>query len=231
MDRTQIALEFLWLNDVLDKGEFALLYDTTRRKNPIFPYWQYPRFSLHEISNDECRTEFRFDLNELPRLAAALRIPQRFTCSNRTVASGMEGLCILLKRFAYPNRFSDMIPRFGRCVPELCEITLEVLDFVYLTHGHLIHSLDQPWLHPAKLQEYADAVHEKGSALPNCWGFIDGTVRPICRPGKNQKVLYNGHKRVHAIKFQSVVAANGLIANLYGPVGKALRLLFINMCL
>lgn len=26
-----------------------------------------------------------------------------------------------------------------------------------------------------------------------------------------------GHKRVHAIKFQSVVAPNGLIANLYGP--------------
>ena len=30
--------------------------------------------------------------------------------------------------------------------------------------------------------------------------------------------MYNGHKRVHAIKFQSVVAPNGLIANLYGPV-------------
>ena len=51
------------------------------------------------------------------------------------------------------------------------------------------------------------------------WGFVDGTVRPICHPTKNQKVAYNGHKKVHAIKFQSVVAANGLIANLFGPVG------------
>ena len=32
--------------------------------------------------------------------------------------------------------------------------------------------------------------------------------------------MYNGHKRVHGIKFQSVVAPNGLIANLYRPVGK-----------
>ena len=32
--------------------------------------------------------------------------------------------------------------------------------------------------------------------------------------------IYNGHKRVHAIKFQSVVAPNGLVANLYGPTGK-----------
>ena len=28
----------------------------------------------------------------------------------------------------------------------------------------------------------------------------------------------HGHKRVHALKFQSVVAPNGLIANLFGPV-------------
>ena len=33
-------------------------------------------------------------------------------------------------------------------------------------------------------------------------------------------VCYNGHKRVEALKFQAVVAPNGLIANLYGPVGK-----------
>ena len=52
--------------------------------------------------------------------------------------------------------------------------------------------------------------------LDNCWGFIDGTVRPLCRPGENQRILYNGHK--HAIKFQSVVTHNGLIANMYGPV-------------
>ena len=30
--------------------------------------------------------------------------------------------------------------------------------------------------------------------------------------------MYNGHKNVHAIKLQSVVAPNGLVANLYGPV-------------
>ncbi len=47
-------------------------------------------------------------------------------------------------------------------------------------------------------------------ALENCRGFVDGTVRPICRPGENQCIMYNGHKRVHAIKFQFVVAPNGL---------------------
>ena len=32
--------------------------------------------------------------------------------------------------------------------------------------------------------------------------------------------MYNGHKRVHALKVQSVALPNGLIANLYGRVGK-----------
>ena len=31
-------------------------------------------------------------------------------------------------------------------------------------------------------------------------------------------VLYVGHKKINALKFQSVVAPNGLIANLYGTV-------------
>ena len=44
--------------------------------------------------------------------------------------------------------------------------------------------------------------------------------RPICRPGQNQRSVYNGYKRVHNIKFQSVVLPNGLIGNLAGPYGK-----------
>ena len=43
-----------------------------------------------------------------------------------------------------------------------------------------------------------------------CFGFIDGTVRPISRPGQHQRIVYNGHKRVHSLKFQSVALPNGL---------------------
>lgn len=75
-------------------------------------------------------------------------------------------------------------------------------------------------LSQANLERFAEVVHRKGSPLDNCFGFVDGTVRPVCRPGTlNQRLLYNGHKRVHGIKFQSVVTPNGMIANMYGPVG------------
>ena len=43
-------------------------------------------------------------------------------------------------------------------------------------------------------------------------------MRPISRPNKNQKIFYNRRKKIHAIKIQSVVSPNDLVANLYGVV-------------
>ena len=73
---------------------------------------------------------------------------------------------------------------------------------------------------PDLLQTYSEAIHDKGAALDNCFGFVDGTVRPISKPRVNQRAVYNGQKRVHALKFQSVALPNGLAGHLYGPVGK-----------
>ena len=82
----------------------------------------------------------------------------------------------------------------------------------------LLSSFEQPWLSPEDLVRFANAISRTGAPLDNCWGFIDGIVREVCKPEKKQRVLYNGHHRVHALKFQSVTCPNGLIANLYGPV-------------
>ena len=47
---------------------------------------------------------------------------------------------------------------------------------------------------------------------------MDDTVKQICHPGEMPRTVYNGRKRVHAIKFQAIATPNGLAANLYGPV-------------
>ena len=64
----------------------------------------------------------------------------------------------------------------------------------------------------------ADAIHAKGAALNNTWRFIDGTVLPISQPRIHQRIVYNGHKRQDAVKYQSITTPNGMIANLYGSV-------------
>ena len=202
--------------DIIDDDEFVLLYDAYSSK-PIFPYWKFPRFSVDEWSDVECKTELKFAKKHLPELCECLGIPGKITCVQRTVCGGMEGLCILLKRLAYPCRYTDMVPRFGRNPTELCLIFNTMIDFIYDNHNHRLRSWDQFFLQPNQLYSYAEAVHRLGAPLGNCFGFIDGTVRGIARPQENQRVMYNGHKRIHSIKFQSVVIPNGLIANLHGP--------------
>ena len=127
---------------------------------------------------------------------------------------------MLLKRLAYPCRYSDLIYRFGRPVPVLCMITNKVIEYIYDTHHNKITNWNNGILNPVALQMYADAITAKGAALDNCFGFIDGTIGAISKPGEPQRVMYNGHKRIHGIKFQSVTLLNGLIGNMYGPVGK-----------
>jgi len=76
----------------------------------------------------QSRSEFRVKKNELPILADAVGIPAVFYCPQRSVCGGMQGLCMVLERLAYPCRYSDMIARFGRSVPELSILTNVVID-------------------------------------------------------------------------------------------------------
>lgn len=205
-------------DDLINDEELLLLYDIQKSKNLCFPYWKYDRFDLGKMENDECKAEFRFEKEDIVVLRNIFQLPNRFICYNGTNVCSLEALCIFLKRFAYPCRYLDMISRFGRSVPELCIITNHTMNFIFDRWGFLLSSMNQQWLSSANLQLFADIVSEKGAPLENCWGFVDGTVRPICRPSQNQRILYNGHKRIHSIKFQSVVTPNGMIANLFGPV-------------
>ena len=148
-------------------------------KNPLFPYDNYEEFSLDKFSKEECIAEFCVEKNDLAILADSLGIPFVFRCSQSSVFGGMEGLCMLLKRLAYPCRYSDMIPRFGIPVPEMSMMTNVVLDWIYNKHGHHLTDFNQPFLSRASLRTYADTIHQKGAAFDNCLGFIDGTVRPI----------------------------------------------------
>ena len=172
-----------------------------------FPCQSWADYYLDFPLESAVRLPSPFSLLKVPN---HLRIPDNFYCQQRSVSDGIEGLCMLLRRLSYPCWYGDMLPRFTR------------LKYGN-KHGSWLY-LRYPWaqnhtvMSPAQLQVYTNAVSAKGSPLENCFGFIDGKFRPICRPRENQRVVYNGHKRVHALKFQSVTLPNGIIGNMYGPV-------------
>ena len=137
-----------YFDDLLDDEEFVLFYDLNRTRNPPFPYWKYDPFDLNQMTEAECKAEFRVEKQDIPTLAEALQIPERFTCPQGTVVDGIEGSCMLLKRFAYPCRYSDMISRFGRPVPESSMITTTVMDYVYDVHGSGVTTMSSDWENP-----------------------------------------------------------------------------------
>ena len=97
-------------------------------------------------------------------------------------------------------------------------VFIQTVDFIDTNWGHLLEYFNQGWLSHLCLQTFSDCIYRTGTALDNMWGFLDGTVRPICRPKVLLCVLHNGHKRFYALKFQSVTTPSGMIANLYGSV-------------
>ena len=133
----------------------------------------------------------------------------------------MEDLCMLFKRVAYPCRLSDMIPRFGRPVSVISLITNDISDYIIDVYGHLITQWNQDLLNHGASQRYANAMSGHGAPLDKCFGFVDGTARPFSKVWQiNVIIVYIGHKRVHALKFQSLSLPNGLIGNLYEPAGE-----------
>ena len=213
----QNAIVCSYVEDLLSDEEFLILYNEFQPKNLEYPYWEYDPFSLDVLTSDECESHLRLQKDDILNVAERLQLPDRFVCPQGTCCGREEGLCLLPKRLAYPCRFFDLVSTFGRPVPELCMIANTVENCVFDNHGFRLLSWNQPFLSPVCLSVYAAAMAHKGSPLLNCFGFIDRTVRPICRPRTNQNIVYNGHKRVHALKFQAVAILNGL-TNLFGPI-------------
>ncbi|GMF34172.1 unnamed protein product [Phytophthora fragariaefolia] len=109
-----------------------------------------------------------------------------------------------------------MAGMFGRAPSTLCHIFYYVVefldkkleDFLFLDTSRITNNMAR----------YCAAIAAKApETIAGLWGFIDGTIHPICRLCQGQQAMYNGHKRVHPLKFQTVVTPDCLISYLFGP--------------
>lgn len=94
------------------------------------------------------------------------------------------------------------------------------MDKFVAARGHLLLSpVPQAYMQDREMR-FSKAINDKGAALDNCIGFIDGTVVGVARPKgyMQQMVVYNGHKRKHALKYQAINTPDGMILHAHGPV-------------
>ena len=104
-------------SSVINAEELLLLNDINSSKNPDFLYWSYKNFDFNNMSDDECKSEFRFLRNDIDRLINVCQLPREFLCYNGLRVFSVEALCIFLKRFVYPCRQLDVMSCFARPVP------------------------------------------------------------------------------------------------------------------
>ena len=100
------------------------------------------------------RMNFAF-IGNFQHISDVLEIPNEIKCYNGLKVDASEALCILLKRFAYPCRYADLVCRFGRPIPSISIIANYMLSFMYNRWNRLLTSFEQDWLAFAKLQQHA----------------------------------------------------------------------------
>ena len=86
------ALVLSYGDGQIDDEEFALLYDAYKSTNPAYPYWEFGDFCWEEYDSSEFEAMFRVKQEDIPILVG-----------QGTICDGIEGLCILLKRYSIHN--------------------------------------------------------------------------------------------------------------------------------
>ena len=148
----------------------------------------------------------------------ALRVPNPFKTCNGCSFSSIEAVSLLLARFRSAGDIFELSRQYDRSQASLSQLVNELCQFINDTWSHLLDFDHQYLLSKPKLIEYAHAIHKAGAPLASVWAFLDCTLREICSPTWFQRVVYNGHKKFHALKYQVLKLPNGLIGHLYGPI-------------
>jgi hypothetical protein len=157
---------------------------------------------------------FRFEREEIEMIISGLGLPVNIVTSQRDKDTTFNVFCLMCCKYAFPGRFAHMIKIFGRSAPSMSRLISELRSTIYLEYSSALRN-------PARLSEeecacFASAIRPF-CGLPVVVGFIDGTVREICKPSVLQGPLYNGKDRKHSLKYQAVTTPDGIIRHLGGP--------------
>lgn len=147
----------------------------------------------------------------------ALQIPSPFITSQRDHFTAFSALCFLCCRYAYPTRLSDMEDKFGVSTNRLSRCINDLSLFIYKKWNYLL-DLPTHIVTPARLEKYAEVIHAAGAPTREVTSWLDCKIQLICKPGTDQREVYNGYYGGHALKYQGLGAPDGLAISVFGPV-------------
>ncbi|KAI5839995.1 hypothetical protein DFP73DRAFT_597837 [Morchella snyderi] len=122
------------------------------------------RIDLDTIPDNAWRNHFRFTRLEINQLVVAFRLPDKIIADNGICEDSHTALCMMLARLAYPNRICDMWFKYGWSPERISRVSATIQQFIHDRWYHLL-DFDEVRLTPAKLEEYALAIHSKGAPI------------------------------------------------------------------
>lgn len=181
------------------------------------PRWtQKPVKTLHPSRFNDL---FRFSREQFEQVLNAYQFPQYMTVS-KVKTCRWDILGVVLRRLAVPGPWSCHCDLFGRSVTALKLMFRAGLRHMFEKCRDRIQKPSRSFLTRERLLRYCDAITRKGGRYNRVFGFLDGTIYQLCRPGGEtlwQRSIYNGHKRHHGLKWQGVNTPDGLVQFLHGP--------------
>lgn len=201
------------------------------------------RHTIDSFADEEIPVYFRFRSKEqLHRLITGFQIPAIVRIiETGNVFHGEEFLLIGLYRLHLPTTISDGSFKtiFGLGHTAVSMVFNAFIEFLVNNWGYLLFDNLQFWLPylPDCAQAVRDKCNEKGCYFPpgglRVAGFIDNTMNATCRPGGGpardgqnaprndpliQRAWYNGWKKMHGMKYQTVDLPNGMNMHVWGPI-------------
>lgn len=179
---------------------------------------------INDFNDSQCLQLFRFRKPELYDLANKLwpRIEpyldgerSGINCKDYRVPYE-TCLLLYLARLSFPRRLvGDMEGLFGM---RKSSISASIDTFSSALYQVSSQYLENPSIWRPRMPAYAACIGAKsGNLVPNICGFLDATIRRTRRPSYFQRRMYTMYRRLHCLKYQSVVTPDGYIAVLHGP--------------
>jgi hypothetical protein len=231
-DEEELFLLFMLYNDHVMRAKLACAIAYGACESVVSAYVQYRggmqevrcfeipsnvRFQPDMICEKAFVHEFRFTHAQFDRVVVALRtmgLPESIHTPARDKCSLYEALAMMCMKYAWPTRLGSMVKVFGTSTSRISRVIGVLRRLIYQTFGR---ALQRPlMLSLEDLTRFSAAVQDR-CGQGNVFGFVDGTVRPMCKPDQMQGPCYTGKDKCHALKYQGLTTPNGLLHQLCGP--------------
>jgi hypothetical protein len=172
--------------------------------------------TVDSFSESDCRLDFRIPSKaKLRDVLVAWRVPYEIRTANRCVFSGHEAFLMMMYRWAYPRRYTDMEHVFGRDATQICRAVNAMVTYMDHLHGPRIQNGLAFWQRRFVVwnESIRKTILDHGHVVPlhgvRTSAFYDCTVKQTTRITVGgvlmPLVIFDGHHRVNALKFGALV--------------------------